>query len=322
MQVVITGGTGLIGQALANHLLQHQYEVIVLSRNKNQTAGLDHGVKVVEWDAKTADGWLEYADGATAIVNLAGASVAGDSFLPARWSGSRKKAILESRLNAGKAVVDAVRKATVKPKVLIQSSAVGYYGNHPMDVVLTEDSPAGDDFLAKLCQQWEASTEAVEDVGVRRVVIRTGLVMSTKGGVYQRLVLPFKLFAGGTLGDGKQPQPWIHIDDQVNAMRFLIENESAYGVYNFTAPNPVTNKELASVISKTLQRPNWLPVPSFAFKLGFGEVSSIVLEGQNVIPKRLLEAGYHFQYEQVEEAVQALTHDEAHDAHHEESHAH
>lgn len=305
MRVIITGGTGLIGKAVANSLARDHHEVIVLSRNTNKTSGLESGVKVVKWDARTADGWGSLADGAGAIINLAGESIAGEGFPPSRWTVERKKRILESRMNAGKAVVEAISAAANKPEVLIQASAVGYYGTHG-DQEITEDHPAGSDFLAKTSLQWEAVTEPVEKMGVRRVVIRTGIVLTTQGGVLPQLSLPFKLFAGGPIGGGRQQMPWIHIDDQVGAIRFLIDNPQAKGVYNLSAPGVVNNAEMAKVIGRVLKRPSFFPTPAFAFKLAFGELAMLLTEGQRAVPKRLQEAGYNFLYPQLEPALRDL----------------
>jgi uncharacterized protein (TIGR01777 family) len=305
MRVIITGGTGLIGRSLANSLAKDGHEVIVLSRNKNKTSGLASGVRLEQWDGSSAAGWGALADGAGAIVNLAGASIAGEDFLPARWTVAYKKRIRDSRVNAGRAVVEAVKAAKVKPGVIVQSSAVGYYGTHA-DEEITEDSPAGTDFLADVCKEWEASTQAVEDLGVRRVIIRTGIVLSSKGGALPRQALPFKLFAGGPLGSGKQQYPWIHIDDEIAAIRFLMENTNARGVYNLSAPHVVTNAEFSKALGKVLGRPSFLPAPGFAFQIGFGEVAILLLEGQRALPKRLLAEGYPFHFAEPELALRDL----------------
>lgn len=305
MRVIITGGTGLIGRALANSLAHDHHEVIVLSRNTNKTAGLDGGVQVVKWDGRTAQGWGSLADGAGAIVNLAGESIAGEGFPPSRWTPERKKRIIESRINAGKAVLEAITAATKKPEVLIQSSAVGYYGTHG-DEPITEDHAPGSDFLATTCVQWEKVTEPVEKMGVRRVLIRTGILMSTKGGVLPQLSLPFKLFVGGPIGSGKQQMPWIHIDDEVGAIRFLIDTPSASGPYNLSAPEVLSNAELAKVMGRVLKRPSFFPTPAFAFKLAFGELSVLLTEGQRAVPKRLEEAGYPFKFPKAEPALRDL----------------
>jgi len=306
MKIVITGGTGLIGTALTKSLGHDGHEVVVVSRSPRQRGPMPETVTFAEWDAETADGWGEHVDGADAVVHLAGASIAGDGFLPARWTDERKQVILDSRVNSGKAVVAAIEQATNKPNVLVQSSAVGYYGTHPNNVEITEDHPPGDDFLADVCKKWEASTEAVEDMGVRRVIIRTGIVLSDEGGALPRQVFPFKLFAGGPIGSGKQPYPWIHIDDEVGAIRYLIENDTLSGPFNLSAPNVVTNGELAKVIGKTLNRPSFFPTPGFAFELAFGEVAVLLTKGQRAIPQNLQEAGYDFKFDDPQPALEDL----------------
>jgi len=302
MRIIITGGTGLVGQALTADLSKDRHEIIILSRNPQRGKPTGENVQSVKWDARTAQGWSNLADGADAIVNLASENLAGERFLPSRWSAARKKSILDSRVNAGKAVVEAVQQASNKPKVVIQASAVGYYGVHE-DEVITESHPAGNDFLAEVCKAWEDSSASVETLGVHRVIIRTGFLLSTKGGALPRIALPFKLFVGGRLGSGRQSVPWIHIDDEVAAIRFLIENTQASGAYNISAPNPVSNKQFAKAMGKALHRPSYMPAPGFAFKIAFGEVSTVILDGQRAVPKRLLDAGFQFRFTDIETAL-------------------
>ena len=306
MRIIITGGTGFIGSHLANALAADDHEVIVLSRSPALAAGLDKKVRIEGWDAHSAYGWGHLANGADAIVNLAGASIAGDGFLPSRWTEDRKKAIIESRLNAGKAIVEAIEQAEEKPAVLIQSSAVGYYGTHPDNIEITEESPGGNDWLAQVCKEWEATTEVVEQVGVRRAIIRTGVVLSFENGALQRMALPYQMFAGGPLGNGKQPLSWIHPADEIGAIRFLIRNADASGPFNLTAPNPLTNAAFGKVLGRVMNRPSLIPVPGFAFNMAFGEVATVVLDGQHVLPKRLLDLGYTFQFAQAEAALKDL----------------
>lgn len=303
MRVIITGGTGLIGSRMANALAREDHDVIVLSRSPRTAEGLDSRVRREGWDAKSAKGWGPLADGADAILNFAAENLAGEGFFPQRWTEERKQAILQSRLDAGQAVMEAIEQAENKPKVLIQASAVGYYGAGRDSGEITEQSSAGNDFLADVCKQWEASTEVAERLGVRRPVIRTGVLLTTEGGALPRLALPFKLFVGGPMGSGKQQIPWIHMDDELGAIRFLLTHPTATGPFNLCAPEPVTNAEFSRRLGDAMSRPSLIPVPSFALKAMFGEVSTVVLTGQRAVPARLLELGYHFKYLTVEQAL-------------------
>lgn len=307
MRVIITGGTGFIGRRLAEELLANGYEVVALSRRPDAADDLPAGVQVERWDARTSAGWGSLADGATAIVNLAGENLAGEGFLPSRWTDERKRRIVESRVNAGKAVVEAVERAGVKPKVVVQSSGIGHYGARG-DKVLTEDDPAGSDFLARVTVDWEASTAPVAAFGVRHVSTRSGVVLSPDEGALKRLILPFKLFAGGPMGSGKQGFAWIHPADEVAAIRFLIENEAAKGPFNLVAPQPTTNAQFGVTLARVLGRPYWFPVPGFALRAALGEVASTVLEGQLAAPKKLLELGYAFRFPTAEAALRDLVH--------------
>jgi len=300
MRVIVTGGTGLIGIQLIRSLSKDGHEVIVLTRDPSKkSAGLPSGVRAHKWDARTADGWSHLADGADAIVNLAGESIAGTGRIPSRWSDARKKRIYESRVYAGLAVVDAVEAVANKPRVVIQASAVGYYGQRHDDEVLTEDSKPGADFLGTTCAAWEESTAAVEELGVRRAIVRTGLILTRDGGPLPVAVLPFKFFAGGPIGGGAQWWPWIHMYDEVAAIRFLLETETASGAFNLTAPNPVTNKEFAKIAGRVMGRPSFIPTPGFMLSLGLGEIATLVLDGQRAVPKRLQELGFKFRFSEM-----------------------
>lgn len=301
MRIIITGGTGLIGRSLSQALANEGNEVIVLSRQPEKVKIVPAGVEVQKWDGKSAAGWGQLADGAGAIINLAGAGIADN-----RWSSARKRLLRQSRIDAGKAVMEAITAAGARPDVLIQASAVGYYGAQSGDAQLTESAPPGNDFLSKLCFDWEASTTPVSRLGVRRAVIRTGVVLCNEGGAFPKQLIPFKFFAGGPVGSGKQWYPWIHIDDQVRAIRFLIDNPKANGPFNLTAPNPVTNKEFGLTVGEVLGRPAFMSAPSFAMKSVFGEMSLMLLEGQRTIPQKLLELGFKFKYETIQIALRAL----------------
>jgi uncharacterized protein (TIGR01777 family) len=300
MRVVITGGTGLIGRALAADLAADSHEVILLSRAPGWVAGLPAGVRAAGWDGQTAAGWGPLADGAQAIVNLAGENLGAG-----RWTAERKRRIRASRLNAGQAVVEAVRAAGRAPRVVVQSSAVGYYGPQG-DQELAEGAPPGNDFLARLCVEWEASTAPVEAMGVRRVVIRSGVVFHASDGALPRMLLPFKLFVGGPLGSGRQWLSWMHIADEVAAIRFLIEKEEAAGAVNQAAPHPLTNAEFGRVVGRVLGRPAWIPAPAFALRLVLGEMATMVLDGQRAVPRRLLALGFAFRFPEAEAALRDL----------------
>lgn len=301
MRILITGGSGLIGTALAENLLQDGHEVILLSRNPARTGSqAPKGAKLEAWDGKTANGWGKLVNQQSVIVNLAGSNLGAG-----RWTASRKKEILDSRLFAGQAVVQAVEQAVEKPLAVLQSSAVGYYGSQA-DQLLTEGSPAGSDFASRVTMEWEKSTAAVEALGVRRAIFRTGVVISTRGGAFPKLLLPFRLFAGGPIGNGKQWFPWIHLADEVAGIRFLIDHTETTGVYNLSAPNPVQNKTLSRAIGKALHRPALLPVPPQALQLLFGEMSTILLASQRMMPQRFVEAGMKFQFPEIEPALKDL----------------
>lgn len=303
-RVIITGGSGQMGRALAAELAKDGYEVILLSRNPTKVSGLPQGIRTEKWDGRTANGWGELANSAAAIVNFAGENI-GIPPIP-WWLPGRKQRIHDSRVNAGRAVVQAVKAATEKPHVVVQASGINYYGLRG-DQVVTEKESAGDDFPARVCVEWEASTAEVESMGVRRVVIRTAPNLTRRDGILSYLALPFKLFLGGPIGSGKQWFSWIHTNDQVNAILFLIKNENLRGVYNLSAPDPKPNADFGRLIARTLRRPYWFPVPGFMMRLLFGELGDKLLLGsQRVVPQRLEEADYKFTFADAESALKDL----------------
>lgn len=305
MKVLITGGSGLIGQALTEKLLAGGHSVIILSRSPEKVGGQPAGVEVAKWDARTAQGWGHLVNEVDGIVNLAGASLFGDFLLPSRWTKKRKALVYNSRKHAGEAVVEAVSQASRKPEVVVQSSGIGYYGFHA-DEKLTESDPPADDFLGSLSVDWEASTKPVEAMGVRRVIIRTGLVLSNQGGVLPLFKLQFSLFVGGWMGSGGQYYSWIHLDDEANAILHLLENKESSGAYNLTAPQPVTNKEFSKALGAVMRRPVWFPLPEFVLKLVLGQVAELSTRGQRVFPARLQEGGFEYKFPEIKPALRDL----------------
>ena len=301
-KIVVAGASGFIGSALAAELSAGGYEVVGLTRRA--TAGRSRGsgaVSWAEWDGRTAAGWGHLVEGARAVVNLA-----GDNLAEGRWTRAKKERILRSRTDAGGALVEAVRAARTKPRLLVQASAIGIYGAAG-DEALDEGAPLGAGFLADVARGWEDSTRAVESLGVRRAVIRSGIVLGKAGGAWPRLVLPFRFFAGGPLGTGRQGFSWISLVDEVRAIRHLVEREDLSGIFNLTAPRPLRQKEFCRVVGRALGRPCWLPVPSIVLRVLFGEKARATLvSGQFVFPGRLAASGFEFRHPDAAAAVTAL----------------
>lgn len=300
MRIIITGGSGLIGRELTATLTKDGYEVIVLSRSPQKVSGLPQGARAEKWDAESAAGWGHLADGAKAIINLAGEGIADG-----RWTAARKHRILQSRINAGKAVVEAVQKATTKPEVVIQASGIDYYGDRGSEPITEEASPQQGQFLPDVAIAWEQSVRPIADM-VRLVIIRSGIVLTTKGGAFPQIMLPFKLFGGGPIGSGQQWWSWIHIEDEINAIKFLLENENAHGAFNLTAPNPLPNKAFAKALGQAMNRPSLVPAPAFALKLALGEMSNILLYGRRALPQKLLALGFQFAHPEALDAFKDL----------------
>jgi len=298
MNVLITGGTGLIGRALTRSLLESRHKVWILTRDPDR-AVVPLGVTTVGWDGRSAQGWGGLVNEMDAIVNVAGYNL---SSWP--WSEARKQIFWNSRVYAGQAIVEAVQHATHRPSVLIQASGVNYYGTTgaPAD----ETASPGNDFLSRLAVAWEFSSQPVEDMGVRRVVVRNAVLISRENIIMKLMELPVRLFVGGRLGDGKQNLPWIHPVDYISALRFLIDHETARGNFNLVSPQAATNAEFTRALSKTLRRPYWFHVPAFLMRLVLGEMAVTVLEGRQIVPKRLQEAGFQFKYPVLEYAFNDL----------------
>lgn len=300
MKIAIVGGSGFIGRNLAKALHSAGEEVIIFSRKNSlpqELMGLAniHLVSTSKPSAKDLEG-------VDALVNLAGESVVGE-----KWSDKRKEALRTSRVDFTRSIVEELAKVKVKPKVLLQGSAIGFYGMHETGKpVFSEDAKSGEDFLAKLCVDWEEEANRAKDFGVRTVLIRTGIVLSPESGAMQQMLLPFKMFVGGPLGNGKQYMSWIHLADMIGAIQFLLANPKAEGAFNFTAPNPCSNEEFSTVLGKVMGRPSFMRVPSFPLIALYGEGAEVILKGQNVIPAKLAAFGYQFQFSELKNALEDL----------------
>jgi len=293
MNILITGGTGFIGSALAKSLIQQGHAVTVLSRSPDKVAKIcGLGVKPLGSLAQ-----LNAEDSYQVIINLAGAPI-----IDVRWSEARKQLIRESRIGLTKQLIACIAHMTVKPELLISGSAVGYYG-YQGDTVLTEQSTPYEDFSQQLCADWEATAKQAEQLGVRVCLIRTGLVIANGGGFLQRLLLPFRLGLGGRLGDGRQWMSWIHRQDWINIALTMMADATMQGPYNATAPNPVTNAEFTRLLAQCLNRPALLPVPAWMLKILLGQASQLVLGSQRVMPERLLAQNFKFQYTDLASAL-------------------
>jgi uncharacterized protein (TIGR01777 family) len=292
MRIVVTGGTGVLGRALVERL-QAEHEVIVLTR-RPRTAG------EVQWSPGSSDRkWIQTVHTAQAVVNLAGESIAGR-----RWTAARKKKIYDSRITATQAISEAIASAP-HPLVLVNASAIGFYGDRG-DEPITEQSTAGDDFLARLCTAWEAEALKVAD-RTRVVLLRSGMVLAKDGGALPQLALPFRLFVGGPVGSGQQYLSWIHLDDWVELARWAVVSDTVAGPLNLTAPEPVTNGAFARTLGRALRRPAIMPAPAFALRVLLGEMAdAMVLGGQRVLPAKAQSLGFRFGYPRLDAALSAI----------------
>jgi uncharacterized protein (TIGR01777 family) len=296
MQVLITGGSGFIGQALCPALLAEGWQVTVVSRDTRAAARkLPAAVRVL------AD--IEGAGGADAVINLAGAPLAGR-----RWNDDYKQTLRESRLRTTEELMAWMESLTVRPAVLVSGSAIGYYGPSD-DTPLAETAPAGGDFSAQLTVDWEAAALPARELGVRTVLLRTGVVLGPGGGALQQLLTPYRMGLGGPIGDGEQWFSWIHLDDIVRLIIWLLGESTVDGPINGTAPEPLRQKDFATALGRALHRPAIIPTPGFALKAAFGEMGQMLIDGQRVIPARAQGQGFQFLYPDIDSAlVQVLEH--------------
>jgi uncharacterized protein (TIGR01777 family) len=293
MKVLITGASGLIGTALQRSFKEKSYEMLLASRTEAKDA--EH----IQWDVESGFSEAGKLEGVDAIVHLAGESVSG-----LRWTDDKKKAIRDSRVLGTRSVVETISKLKAKPKVLVAASAIGFYGDRGDDE-MTETSSAGDTFLAEVSKDWEAEARRAEDSGIRTVLLRTGIVLSKDGGALGTMLTPFKFGVGGVVGNGKQWMSWISLDDHIRVINYAIENENVRGAVNSVAPNPVTNEEFTKTLGEVLYRPTILPLPAFAVNMVFGEMGdALLLASTRVVPKRLEDAGFQFEYPELKPAIE------------------
>lgn len=298
MRIVLAGGSGFIGRALTRSLSQGGHSVIVLTR-AGSAAGesTQAGVRSMHWDGRAGGPWTQHLGGTDAVINLSGASL-GDG----RWTPRRKEEIVQSRVNSTVALVEAMRTVARRPKVLINASASGYYGHVP-EGELDEEAPAGSDFLATVCQQWEAAAETAERLGVRVVRLRCAFVIGRQAPAFQRMMAPFRFFAGGWYGRGLQWFPWIHMRDAVGGYLHALENTSLSGPVNLVAPESIRILEFTKLLGTIMGRPAWIPVPSVALRLLLGEMSDLLTKGQRAVPRKLQQSGFVFAYPRAREAL-------------------
>jgi len=300
-RIVVTGATGLIGRKLVRALIQRRDNVIVFSRDAEKAKSFfPKAMESVEWNYQHPEQWKYKIENSDAVVHLAGVNL-----FAKRWNDEFKKSIIESRQVSTMNLADAIKSCDKKPEVFISASGIGYYGDCG-ETVLNENSAKGNDFLADVCEVWENESVNVEESGVRSVQIRTGLVLSTEDGALKQMLPPFKFFIGGYLGNGKQWASWLHIDDIVEIYLHAIDNSSLTGSLNATAPNPIRMKEFAQTLARVLHRPSLFPVPKFILRLVVGEASEVVLASQRIDVKKLVESGYKFKFEILEDALRDL----------------
>ncbi len=299
MNILITGGTGFVGKHLTRLLTEQQHDVYILTRHKPESQD-EPSVHYVEWLNDTSDPLSELPH-IEMVYNLAGASINGG-----RWTSKQKEKILQSRLNATHTLIKMFKEMPHKPSVLVNASAVGYYGTSEKRVFTEIASYDPKEFLADVSHQWEQAALKAETMNIRTVLVRFGIVLGEENGVLPRMLLPYKFYCGGTIGSGDQWMSWIHINDLCRLLYFTAEHQSIAGPVNATAPFPVTMKTFGETLGEVLGKPHWLKVPSFVIKIALGEMSSLLLEGQNVIPKKASEGGFTFQYPRLDNALASL----------------
>jgi hypothetical protein len=301
LKIAVCGGTGFIGRTLVNKLIDDKHRVVLLTRNPE--AIFNHAkeqLSIVKWDGKTTNSWTEAINGTDAVVNLA-----GEPITIKRWSDTTKQLIQNSRLDSTKAIVRAIANSQIKPRVFLNASAVGFYGDISSGDA-DESRKKGAGFLAETCERWENQAKAAELSGVRVAVLRFGIVLEKGGGALAKMMLPFKIFAGGPPGSGMQWVSWIHREDVMRTILFTLENANISGPINVTSPEPVSMRDFCSTLAKALGRRSWAPVPDFVLKTMLGEMSEMLLTGQRAIPRKLQDAGFIFKFPKLEQALSVI----------------
>jgi uncharacterized protein (TIGR01777 family) len=301
-RIVVTGATGLIGKAVCKRLVARGDQVVVFSRDPQKARGAVPGAaEYVAWTPAEQGPWAAAVDGADGVIHLAGASIAGK-----RWDEAYKREIRDSRVLGTRGIVNAIRQAKVKPKVLVSGSAVGYYGPRD-DTKLDEAAAPGRDFLASVCVDWEREAARATELGVRTALVRTGIVLDKREGALAQLLLPFSLFAGGPVLPGTQWWPWIHLADEVGIILFALDDDRVSGPINATAPAPETNRAFSAALGRAIGRPSWAPLPGFALRIMLGEMAdALLIAGQRVVPVKAQSLGYKFQFTDAEQAMRAI----------------
>lgn len=299
--VLVTGGTGFIGRKLIEALLQRGDSVLLLTRSPERAQkSLPKGARAAFWDPLKEGSWLEEVGHAQAVVHLAGEPVV------TRWTDEARKAIFASRVDSTRLLVRAMREAKEKPSVFLCASAIGFYGPRPSDELLDESAKRGEGFLADVVEAWEKEARRAEELGIRTVRLRIGIVLGEGGGPLEKMILPFKMFAGGPIGDGNQAMSWVHADDVVGLLLFALDKPEAQGAINAVSPNPVSGKEMADAIGRVMRRPSWFRTPEAMVKLAMGEAAEVVTTGQRVIPAEAQKLGYAFRYPKLEAALRSI----------------
>jgi uncharacterized protein (TIGR01777 family) len=304
-RVILTGATGLIGTRLFAALRERGYEIVVFTRSPDDARRkLPGAAEYVQWAPADSGPWAAALSGAHAVVHLAGAPIS-QGLVGVRWSEAYKREIRDSRVVGTRGIVKAIAAAPSPPAVLVNASAVGYYGYRDA-TPLDESAPPGDDFVAQVVVAWEREAVAAEPLGVRVVRLRTGIVLDPGAGALGQLLIPFRLRTGGPILPGSQYYSWIHPDDEVNLLLLALEDGRASGPLNATAPTPVTNRDFTATLGRVLGSPSWLPVPEFGLRVALGEMADLVVKGQRVLPKRALELGYTFRFPELAPALRDL----------------